>query len=751
MKLTKLIWLFLIIIALGLAIGTTFDQVLNRLKLGLDLQGGFEVLYKVEPINKYDDIDEDVLKNTISTLNNRVNVLGVSEPNIQAEGSDRIRVQLAGVKDQASARRMLSTEAHLTFRDINDQLMLDGNEIESAKLSFDQFNKPIVSIKLKDPNKFKGITSDLSNNVYPNNILAIWLDYEEGLNFKDEQQKPKQKQRIISAPQVKETLSDDNVIIEGDFTLKEANELASMLNAGSLPVKLTEIYSQSVGAHFGDDALSKTILAGIIGISLVFLFMVGYYGISGLISTFTLCAYIYMILLIFDWMNGVLTLPGIAALILGVGMAVDANIITFERMKDELALGKSLENAFRAGTRRAFITILDANLTTILVGLVLFTFGTSGVKGFATMLIISILISFLTAVWGSRILLGLLLKSNILKGKVLILGVALKRLEILNVRASQYVTNSKRKLDFVKYRKIFYIISLLIFSIGIFSFFSNGLNLGIDFTSGTRVEVISDNTMDTNKLKKEFRNLNYNPDITISGKKDNIGVAVIKGDINQSEVEKIKDTFKSEYGSEPNVNVVSSIVGKELVKNAIKAIFIASFGIVIYLTIRYELSFALTAVVALFHDALLTVFVFSFLQVEVNLYFIAAVLTIIGYSINDTIVTFDRIKEHLREVKLINSVQELQSIVNISLQQTLSRSINTVLTVLMTAFALYIFGSESISGFSLALLIGLIAGTYSSLFIASQLWFDIKSMKLKNGNIVFYKEKEKYDTDKPLV
>lgn len=747
MKKTKLIWLFLIVISIGVLIGSTSEKVLNRLKLGLDLQGGFEVLYEVQNLDN-SKVDKDTIKNTISALNSRINVLGVSEPNIQPEGSDRIRVQLAGVKDQSSARRILSTQAHLTFRDVNDQPMMDGSEIKSAKLSFDETNKPVVSVKLKDPNKFGEITAELASRPYPENLLVIWLDYQEGMTFKTEQQKPKDKQSFISAPQVNQVLNSEDVVIEGSFTTKEATELAQILNAGALPVKLKEIYSQSIGAHFGADALNKTTTAGIIGISFVFLFMILYYRIPGIVSVLTLTTYIYVTLLIFDWMNGVLTLPGIAALILGVGMAVDANIISYERLIDEVERGSKLDKAFRKANQRSFITILDANLTTILAGIVLFILGASAVKGFATMLILSILVSFLTSVFGTRLLMGLLVKSKLLNNKPRLLGLRLRK---YTINSEVKVHRPRFSFDFVKHRKIFYVWTALFFIVGGILFGFKGLALGIDFSSGTRIEVVSDHAIHPEKLEKEFKELNYDADITISGENQNIGVAVIKGDLKQDEVEKIKTIFHKNYGQDPNINVVSPIVGKELAKNAIIAVVIASIGIILYLSLRYEFSFAVTAVLALLHDAFLMIFMFSILQIEVNLYFIAAVLTIIGYSINDTIVTFDRIIEHLKERKVVHEFNELKSIVNVSLQETLGRSINTVLTVFITALALYIFGSEAINAFCLALLIGLVTGTYSSLFIASQIWLDLKAKKLKNGPLTVYKEKVKYNTDEPII
>ncbi len=278
-----------------------------------------------------------------------------------------------------------------------------------AKQTF-QDNKPVVEITLKDSNKFNEITKKISAMPSPTNVLAIWLDFEKG---KDSYTKVASQDNMISAPQVSEVFNTNTVYITGQFTVDEAKELADLLNAGALPVDLKEVYSTSVGAQFGQDALNQTIFAGIIGIGLIFLFMLAYYRLPGFIAIVTLVIYIFLTLLVFDWMNVVLTLPGIAALVLGVGMAVDANIIGAERIKDELKLGRSVKAAFKEGNNNSLSTIMDANLTTLIAAAVLFFYGTSSVKGFATTLIISILMSFVTALYGTRFFLGLFVKSGL--------------------------------------------------------------------------------------------------------------------------------------------------------------------------------------------------------------------------------------------------------------------------------------------------------------------------------------------------
>ncbi|QQK79558.1 protein translocase subunit SecD [Salicibibacter cibi] len=414
---------FAIIIALGVLISQTAFDVARDTNLGLDLQGGFEVLYELEPDGER-ELTEDDIQATASALNERVDVLGVSEPSITVEGDDRIRVQLPGIEDQEEARELLATEADLSFRTVDDELVLSGEELEQggASAGFDEANQPIVQVTLQDGEEFGDITSELSQRPEPENLLVIWLDYDEEENsFYEEANEPEPE--FLSAPSVSQPLYTENVSIEGMESLEEAEFLAEMLNAGSLPVQIEEIYSNTVGASLGEQALEQTLFAGMVGVALILLYMMAYYRFMGVIASLTLLVYIYLVMILFNSIQGVLTLPGIAALILGVGMAVDANILTYERIKEELKEGRSMKSAFKLGSRRALGTIIDANITTIIAAAVLFYFGTSAVQGFAVMLIVSILISFITAVYGTRLLLGLWINSRTLNRKYWLFGV----------------------------------------------------------------------------------------------------------------------------------------------------------------------------------------------------------------------------------------------------------------------------------------------------------------------------------------
>jgi len=744
-------FLLIIILCAGLLGGTT-KNILNDIKLGLDLQGGFEVLYEVKPVDSSQKITKEVLNSTAKALDKRVNVLGVSEPIIQIEGNNRIRVQLAGVTDQNKAREILSTEANLSFRDVNNKKLMDGSDLKEngASQTFDENGNPSVSLKLKSAEKFKNVTQTVLN-MAPNNLLVIWLDYEKGDSFEKEAAKAEPK--YLSAPQVSKVINQDTVSITGSFTIQEAKNLADLLNAGALPVKLTEKYSTSVGAQFGDQALKDTVLAGIIGVGLVFIFMMLYYRLPGIVAVITLTVYVYLNLLVLDLMNGVLTLPGIAALILGVGMAVDANIITYERIKDELRVGKTLKAAFQTGNKNSLSTILDANLTTILAAVVLFVYGTSSVKGFATLLIVSILVSFVTAVYGSRLLLGLLVNSKLFNKKPTWFGVNRKDIKDINEGYDTLTLPTKfDRIDFVKYKNIFFAVSGVLIAAGIIVLLIFKLNLGIDFSSGSRVEIMADKALTTEGLKVELKKVDIvADDITLSGDNQEIGAIRIKGDLSKDKIAELKTELKKTYGHEPNISTVSPTIGKELAKNAFYAVLIASVGIILYVTIRFEIYMALAAVLALLHDAFFIIVIFSITRLEVDITFIAAVLTIVGYSINDTIVTFDRIRENLVQKKRIKTAKEIKEIINRSLRQTFARSINTVVTVVICVAALLIFGSDSIRNFSLALLIGLIGGAYSSIFIASQLWYVWKKKELKKKGVLITAKEKRKNSDIPQV
>jgi len=391
---SRLIALIAIILSLSLLMVFTSSYVVRHITLGLDLRGGFEVLYQASPLQG-EKLTNQGLKDTVSAIEKRINVLGVTEPEITIEGQDRIRVKLAGVTNQDAARELLGKPARLTFRNANNEILLDGKDLVQGGAKVDvnsQTNQPIVQLKLKDANKFRDISAK-----YIGQPIGIYLD-----------------ENRITNPVVQDVITTGVATITGQESVQKAQELADLLNAGALPLQLKEIQSQSVGASLGMQALQLGMKAGIIGTVLILLFMLFYYRLPGFIASFSLIFYVYLILVVFWQLHVTLTLPGIAALVLGIGMAVDANIISYERIKEELRSGRSLMSSVRIGYQRSLATILDANLTTIIAALVLFIIGEFGqIKGFATTLIVSIIVSMITAVFGARFLLNLYMKSNL--------------------------------------------------------------------------------------------------------------------------------------------------------------------------------------------------------------------------------------------------------------------------------------------------------------------------------------------------
>lgn len=752
-KKNRIIAFFAILIAFFIVMGLTIRPIVNDLKLGLDLQGGFEVLYEVQPVHEGDQITDETMISTADALDKRINVLGVSEPRIEIEEGNRIRVQLAGIENQEQAREILSTTAELSFRDANDQKLLDGTDLVQggASQSFDELGRPIVVLELQDGEKFGEVTKHVLEQEIP--VLVIWLDFVEGEDsFLEEVNKEDPK--FISAPQVTEVINSDQVTITGNFTVEEAQTLANLLNAGALPVKLEEIYSTSVGAQFGVNALQSTLLAGLLGLLAVFIFMTLYYRLPGFIASICLLVYLYLTIAIYAGLNAVLTLPGIAALILGIGMSIDANVITAERIREELKVGRPVQAAFREGNKTSFSAIIDANLTGLISGVVLFIFGTSSVKGFATMLIVSTLVGFFTAVYLSRFLLGLLVKSGILDQKYSLFGV--KKEEIYSLHDGVDTIDLPTKFDrfdFLRRRKWYFSISGIFIALGIVLILVFGFDLSIDFTSGTRIDVLSDQELDVTEVAKDLESFHVvTDDLVLSGEKNNRVTARYKGTLTQDEINSIKQFFNEKYGHDPSISVVSPTVGKELVKNAIYALTIATGFILLYIAIRYEFRSGLAMIVTILHDVFFIFAIFSITRLEVDLNFVAAILTIVGYSVNDTIVIFDRIRDYLRKKKRIRSMRELENIVNISLRQTLTRSFNTAMTTLFPVLFLLLIGSDAITVFSLAIFTGTLVGIYSSIFIGVHLWTVWMGRELrKKGVLITYKEKKPFSPEQPQV
>ena len=714
---------------LAVVVCLLFIPLFKNLKFGLDLQGGFEILYKVESIDG-SKMNSSKLTATYKTLSKRIDSLGVSEPEIILEGNDKIRVKLAGVTDPEQARTQLSTVATLSFRDTDDNLLMTSEVLKAggAKISQDSAGNPAVLLTVKDKDKFYEVTSKVKD--YEKNMIVIWLDYNGMTDSfaKEGNLCGTSESNCLSAATVSQGFASD-VIIQGNFTEDEVSNLVDLINSGSLPSKLSEISSKTVGASFGDDTLQKTLVAGIIGVLLIGVLLVAIYHFAGFVSTISMLLYTFLVFLVFWLVGGVLTLPGIAALVLGIGMSVDSNVITFARIKEELYKGKSLPLAFKEGVKCSFSAILDSNLTTLIVAIIMFIFGESSIKGFATMLIITVIVTMFTMVFLTRWLLGLFVKTNYFNDKTkLFIGV--KKEDIPNVSKNEKVKKVPfGKVDFLKNRKIFAGVSIIIILVGAVTIGFCGLNLGIDYRAGTDITISTDKDVTKKQLTSDLKELKLkSSDITIG---DEETVIRIDDALDGEKVKEVNTYFEDKYEAKVNIGVVSNVVQRELIKNAILSVLLALVGIILYVSFRFKFSYAVSGVVALVHDVLIMIALFGIFNIEVSSMFIAALLAIIGYSINDTIVTFDRVREKLKEndeEKL--SYDEFYKLCNTSIQETFARTVNTTITTLIPVITLIILGSKEILSFNLAMLIGLIAGTYSTIFIATALFLILEKKNL---------------------
>lgn len=714
----------IVLLLLTVCICLSFIPIFNNLKFGLDLQGGFEVLYKVSSIDG-SKMTKDKLTATYKTLQKRIDSLGVSEPEIILEGNDKIRVKLAGVTDSEEARSQLATVATLSFRDTENNLLMTSDVLKAggAKISEDSSGNPAVLLSVKDKDKFYEVTNEVKD--YENNMIVIWLDYDE---LRDDYAKEgnlcgTSDSNCLSAATVSQGFASD-VIIQGNFTEKEVSNLVDLINSGSLPSKLTEVSSKNVGASFGDAALTKTLVAGIIGIALIILLLIFVYRFVGLIASVAMIIYTFLVFAVFWVIGGVLTLPGIAALVLGIGMAVDSCVITFARIKDELYKGKGLALAFKEGTKSSFSAILDSNLTTLIIAIIMFIFGESSVKGFATVLIITVAVTMFTMVFLTRILLNIFVKTGYFDDKLKAF-INVKKEDVPNVSKGEEVKVIPFKnVNFLKHTKKFACLSVVIILIGSILIGVRGLNLGIDFRSGSDITLETEKDISKRTIKNDLNKLELKVNqMTITEE----GADVLVDDtLDGDRVVEVSKYFEDKYEAKVNIGVVSNVVKKELIKNAVISILLAVIGIILYVAFRFKFSYAIGGVVALIHDVLMIITLFSIFDLEVSVMFIAAILAIIGYSINDTIVCFDRIRENLVKAKKLNK-EELVKVCNESIRQTFTRSIYTTVTTLLPVITLIFLGSKEILTFNLAMLFGLICGTYSSIFIATSLFIYFES------------------------
>tara|TARA_B100000902_G_scaffold352528_1_gene363335 strand:- start:183 stop:3044 length:2862 start_codon:yes stop_codon:yes gene_type:complete len=586
-----------------------------------------------------------------------------------------------------------------------DKAKLSGDVIVDANQDIDQFGNPQINMRMNRTGA--RLWQKITRENIGNSVAVVLDDY------------------VYSFPVVNSEISGGSSVISGNFTLDEAQDLANILKAGKLPAPARIIQSEIVGPSLGEEAISAGFKSFLIALGFVLIYMIFYYMHAGIASNVALIVNMFFIFGALSGLGGVLTLPGIAGIVLTIGMSVDANVLIYERIREEISQGKGLTLAIRDGYMQAYSSIIDANITTLLTGVVLFYFGSGPIKGFATTLIIGILTSLFCAIFITRL---------IFEARI-----ASKR----KINFSNFITNNafkKLNISFISNRKRYYILSALIISVGVFSLFTKGLNQGVDFQGGRTYIVRFEAPISTSDLRSSLGN------VFVTDKGINMFPEVKTfGNINQVKITTnymINDLGADDYVEQQLNNGLSSISGDsyeimssqlvgptiadDIKKSAIWSVLFSLLLIFLYILLRFKKwQYSLGAVIAVFHDVMILLSIFSIFygvlpfSLEIDQAFIAAVLTVIGYSLNDTVVVFDRIREYV-----LIKVGDNSDVINRALNSTLSRTINTSLTTFFVLLVIFIFGGEIVRGFMFAIMTGVIVGTYSSLFIASPIMYD---------------------------
>ena len=683
------------------------DSVKDALKYGLDINGGVYVVMEAQTDATGEEL-EDLMDQTRAVLDNRVNQMGVAESSVTIEGDKRLRVEIPGVNNADEAIEAIGKTAKLTFILADGTVVVDGSNVKDAQIATDGSNyKILLEFDSEGASLFEeGTRKAFNKEVTPtidgmaSNEIGIVLDNE-----------------IITHPGVRDgVISGGNCEITGNYSKEEASTTAALIRGGALPVELVEIQSSVQTATIGTDALDKSIVAGAIGLALVFVLMLVFYGMLGLVADIALLLYVVLFLWSMAGMGVVLTLPGIAALILSIGMEVDANVIIFARIKEEIMAGKSIRVAVDSGFKNALTTVLDAQITTLIAAVVLYEVGTTSVKGFALTLIIGIVFSIFTAVVITQLFISLLaLSKKFSKNKYFGVNEDGSPKQMLN-----------KTFSFIKHRKVYYIISVSIIVIGLLFMIIGGMNYGIDFTGGTNIQVEMGKQVDIDEVKDTLKDYELEPTIIYAGEGNTqIVIKTIKS-LENAERSEIIETLGDKYGVTQDDVLASEqfgpSVGDELKANALKAVIIAAIGMLIYIVIRFKSwKYGFSAVVGVVHDVLMVIAFYAIFGFTVNNPFIAAILTLVGYSINDTIVIFDRIRENKR----IHNKDNNETNIDRSLNQTLNRTIMTSLTTLVVMIPLCIMVSASIREFVIPLMIGVVVGCLSSIFVCSPIYFEL--------------------------
>ncbi|MDR0853651.1 MAG: protein translocase subunit SecD [Clostridiales Family XIII bacterium] len=707
-----LVW-FISIIGIG-PVGPIKDYI----KLGLDISGGVYVVMEADTNLKGEQLTK-LMDQTKAVIEERVNEMGLSEPVVTIEGDNRIRVELPGAEDPEAAIEMIGKTAQLQFVSADGTPILDGSQVADSGVEQDQehggyaitlkFNSEGADAFAEGTRKAAAgeIKEPFMEGIESGNQIAIVLD-----------------NAIISAPSADQEITGGDAIITGGaggFSKDEAIETSMLIRAGALPVELHEVESSAIGATLGIGALKSSVMAGIIGIGLVLLLMLSIYRMMGLGSSLALLLYVPVVLWILIALQGVLTLPGIAGIILSVGMAVDANVIIFARVKEEVTLGKTLRVAVQTGFKKAMGTIIDSQVTTIIAALVLYMFGTGPVKGFALTLMIGIIVGMFTALFITNIYVRVFTESEFLV-KHKLLGVH----EDLAHNDGSQGTRLKKQFNFVQHRKIYYIITIAILVVGIGTGLFRGFNTGIDFKGGTMLQIdlgkeVSVQDIQDTLAKDDIKDADV---VHFGDKNDGVIIKTQKA-LTKDDRNSVMKNFEKDYGVKDDAlqtfEQFGPSIGKMLEQNAVKSILLAALFMLIYISIRFKWKFGVAAIIATFHDVAIMIALYGLFHMTINNPFIAAILTVVGYSINDTIVVFDRIRENMKGMKRIPHGE----LIDLSINQTLVRSIMTSLTTILAIIPLIILGGDTVRQFTVPLFIGITAGTLSSIFIASSVFFDL--------------------------
>ena len=714
----KAIWvliLFLLVLAGSIYValfGVGDRGKAKYISLGLDLKGGLSVTYEIQD---GDYSDEDV-QDTIYKLQKRIDS-HTTEHNVYSEGNGKITAEIPGVTDADAILEDLSIEGKLEFLDPENYELwsrgkdytpvLTGDDIKGATSRINstetgEDNEVQLAFTTDGAQKFADVTSANVGKI-------VYIVYDG---------------KVVSAPTVQQAITDGNAVINSISTYEEAESLATTIRIGALPLTLKQVRSNIVGATLGSEAVSTTIKAGIIGIICIFIIMICVFRIPGLIASLSLTLYTFMILLVMNLFNVTLTLPGLAGIILSVGMAVDANVVIFTRIKEELATGASVKQSVKAGFHNALSAIIDGNVTTLIAALVLGIFGTGTIKGFAITLAIGIVLSVFTALVISQMVLNALVT--------------------LGVTDVKYFGKAKEpgKVNFVKGGKYCIIASVLVIVIG-FCFMpifaktkGSALNLSIDFAGGTSITAEFDKVYSLSEAEKEIVPVIAEAagiseaDIsvqTVSGTNEIVFKTTeltTQGD--DSQLTKVTDALSEKLGATvTNSDNISGSASNDMTRDAFLSVALAAVLMLIYIVIRFkDVKFGVSAVLALCHDVAMVFVLYILLRLSVGNTCIACMLTIFGYSINATIIVFDRIRENIANA---GTKKDYKQIVNLSINQTITRNIYTSLTTFVTIFVLYVMGVAAIKEFAFTLMAGVVIGAYSSICVTGPLWYYFKT------------------------